>query len=300
MRDETVDVADWIRAQYNAAERAATLALKLECGEPAESAWRVEENIRNGLREWIVGGDTPWGFQSAVRSHSQDIADHIAAYDPRFVLADLRSKRGLLAQHRRATDFVRDPYGARRTVPADHCVCQVADGIVEGRWPCTDALWLAQPFAGRPGWRAEWTLLTSEDPEPGHDVTVQDCHGDKWRRTDGNFNGGGGANWQQEKPEDSDPESWTRVAGDYGPVRIVPEPVDPRAPIILWLTSEWPEPPVGAVVETRAGDRWERRWDAQGACWLHRPAPGEPPLGTRSWRVLTDSHGPVRMVSAGN
>lgn len=63
-------------------------------------------------------------------------------------------------------------------------------------------------------------LLTSHDPEPGHWVTVEDPHGDRWRRTDGNWNGGGGANWEQEDIDYFEPESWTRVC-EYGPVRVV-------------------------------------------------------------------------------
>lgn len=226
MRDSTVDVADWIRAQYNAAERAATLALKLECGEPAESPWRVEENINNGLREWIVGSDTPWGFQSAARSHSQDIADHLAAYDPRFVLADLRGKRALLAEHHPAPDweatYLRDSRGGphkSQPVLAGHCRCQAADDTRRGVWPCTPVLWLAQPLAGRPGWRAEWTLLTSEDPEPGRGVIVRDGHGHTWRRTD-DGDRDGAANWEKTNVDYFEPESWTRVC-EAGPVTVV-------------------------------------------------------------------------------
>jgi hypothetical protein len=305
MRDATMDVIDWIRSQYAVIESAARLA--------TPGPWHVSSQGRAPLQDWYVSsphslvltGNHECGDDFLMVEYDRRDAEHVALHDPRFVLTDLRSKQALLAEHHPAPDweatYLRDSRGGphkSQPVLAGHCRCQAADDTRRGVWPCTPVLWLAQPLAGRPGWRVEWTLLTSEDPEPGHDVTVQDCHGDKWRRTDGNFNGGGGANWQQEKPEDSDPESWTRVAGDYGPIRIVPEPVDPRAPRTLWLTGEWPEPAVGTVVETRGHARWERRWDAQGACWIHLPAAGEATLGTRSWRVLTDSHGPVKMVSS--
>jgi len=63
-------------------------------------------------------------------------------------------------------------------------------------------------------------VLTSADPEPGHWVTVETPLGDRWRRTDGNYNGGGAANWEQEDAAGFEPESWTRVC-EYGPVTVV-------------------------------------------------------------------------------
>jgi hypothetical protein len=62
-------------------------------------------------------------------------------------------------------------------------------------------------------------VLTSSDPEPGHWVTVRDGNGDRWRRTDGNYNGGGGANWERVGVDYFEPESWTRVC-ENGPVTV--------------------------------------------------------------------------------
>lgn len=64
-------------------------------------------------------------------------------------------------------------------------------------------------------------LLTAECHEPGRGVTVGDAYGRLWRRTDDNHNGGGGANWEQEGVDYFEPESWTFVAGNCGPVRVV-------------------------------------------------------------------------------
>lgn len=92
--------------------------------------------------------------------------------------------------------------------------------IIQGEWPCNDVLWLAKPFAGRPGWQVTWTILTASDPEPGLGVTVLDDCGYRWRRTDSESDQGS-ANWEKIDATDFDPESWTKVAGNYGPVKVV-------------------------------------------------------------------------------
>lgn len=221
MRDATVDVADWIRTQYNEIEAGARLA--------APGCWEVVDlDDTTLIRADQSPDERPRTLFTAV---SDDIcdprdADHIALHEPRFVLADLRSKRALLAEHHPAPDweatYLRDRRGGAyisKPVLAGHCRCQAADDTRRGVWPCTPVLWLAQPLAGRPGWRVEWTLLTSEDPEPGRGVIVRDGHGHTWRRTD-DGDRDGAANWEKTNVDYFEPESWTRVC-EAGPVTVV-------------------------------------------------------------------------------
>jgi hypothetical protein len=69
-------------------------------------------------------------------------------------------------------------------------------------------------------WLTVGTVLTSNDPEAGHWVTVRDDCGSRWRRTDGGDHDGA-ANWEKTDVDYFEPESWTKVAGNYGPVTVV-------------------------------------------------------------------------------
>lgn len=64
-------------------------------------------------------------------------------------------------------------------------------------------------------------LLTSADPEPPAGTVVETESGERWWR-DG---GPGPCEWfplsQLTNPDRHDPESWTKVAGNYGPVKVV-------------------------------------------------------------------------------
>lgn len=63
--------------------------------------------------------------------------------------------------------------------------------------------------------------LTSSDPEPAPGTSVVDDLGRPWSRdSDAETNPDGAANWTRDDV-DADPESWTKVAGNYGPVRVV-------------------------------------------------------------------------------
>lgn len=62
-----------------------------------------------------------------------------------------------------------------------------------------------------PGWR-----LTSADPEPPVGSIVRDAHGVRWEH-----DGEDPPCWLPDLPGDHDPESWIKVAGNYGPVVLV-------------------------------------------------------------------------------
>lgn len=69
------------------------------------------------------------------------------------------------------------------------------------------------------------TWLTSSDPEPRAGTMVEAEDGIRWWRDATHI--GAACNWFPESeltnPDRHDPESWTKVAGNYGPVRIVLE-----------------------------------------------------------------------------
>lgn len=65
--------------------------------------------------------------------------------------------------------------------------------------------------------------LTPSDPEPPAGTIVESEDGYRWWRDETHM--GAACNWftmaQLTNPDRHDPESWTKVAGNYGPVRIV-------------------------------------------------------------------------------
>lgn len=63
--------------------------------------------------------------------------------------------------------------------------------------------------------------LSSVDPEPPRGSRVL-CLGSVWKRTDDD-DWPGKANWEQEDAEEFEPETWTKIAGNYGPVRLLEE-----------------------------------------------------------------------------
>jgi hypothetical protein len=68
--------------------------------------------------------------------------------------------------------------------------------------------------------------LTANDPEPPDGAVVRDSAGKLWSSDWGIYGGPGAANWMMVDHE-SDPESWIKVAGNYGPVEIVDLPDPP-------------------------------------------------------------------------
>ncbi len=59
--------------------------------------------------------------------------------------------------------------------------------------------------------------LTAKDPEPGLGAVVTDATGADWIHT---LSNNGGGYWLRWPDLDGDPESWVKVAGNYGPVTL--------------------------------------------------------------------------------
>ncbi|HUX69534.1 MAG TPA: DUF6221 family protein [Cellulomonadaceae bacterium] len=81
-------------------------------------------------------------------------------YAPRaFVLADVASKRAILALHQTR---VYHPDNSRRPAnplpDVDHCDCQEEDGVIIGAEPCETKLLLAQPYSDHPDFNPAWQL----------------------------------------------------------------------------------------------------------------------------------------------
>lgn len=62
-------------------------------------------------------------------------------------------------------------------------------------------------------------MWTANDPEPPEGTEVIDVDGRRWCRDDGIYGGPGCANWIR-VDGGGDPETWTKVAGNYGPVKV--------------------------------------------------------------------------------
>lgn len=62
------------------------------------------------------------------------------------------------------------------------------------------------------------TQFTSADPEPPPYTTVETQGGERWTRQPDMWPG----SWLMDRLEgDGDPETWTKVAGNYGPVTVI-------------------------------------------------------------------------------
>ena len=91
---------------------------------------------------------------------------------------------------------------------ADEGAARIVDQIVV---PFYEAL------AGRPAQTVIGARLTSRDPEPPPGTLVATEGGEKWRRYPDMAPG----SWLMEGHEDGDPETWRKVAGNYGPATVL-------------------------------------------------------------------------------
>lgn len=126
----TADLVTWLHAQLDEDERVATAAYP--------NVWTADEGMAEG-EYWIV----PDHFaSSAAVARGPKNAEHIARWDPDRVLAKVRADR-------RVIDTLRgyEPNDEWGTQPDMGQRANNAAGALRA---------LAQPYAGRPGWREEW------------------------------------------------------------------------------------------------------------------------------------------------
>jgi hypothetical protein len=133
-------LVDWLRDQIAEDERvalAATTAVPQSewtgptdrVGEWQTNAYEGEEIEGRNFHIYNEGG------------HSAEHARHIAAWDPSRVLAEVAAKRAVLAR----IAVIQAACGWEFTDAPD-----LADGVLYD---------LAQPYADRPGFRPEWTVV---------------------------------------------------------------------------------------------------------------------------------------------
>lgn len=111
----------------------------------------------------------------------------------------------------REVEFVDKRTGEHRTVTAVRSWWEVAGAE---RFTVSSLLPLIapQPVAG--------SIRSSNDPEPPPLTRVRDAYGDEWTRITEDMGGDGRRDWSSSNPVD-DPESWTKVAGNMGPVTLL-------------------------------------------------------------------------------
>lgn len=109
---------------------------------------RVALEVPEGSRSWTTAGRWPETGPDSVKAGDQLIVEeaderdvqHIARWDPERVLRRVRDERADIAAKRRILDEFSHEGGETRAI-----------------------MYLAQPLAGRPGWREEWQLNTQGD-----------------------------------------------------------------------------------------------------------------------------------------
>jgi hypothetical protein len=117
--------------------------------------------------ERVARAARPGYFTPAVLSLFSAVGDaqHVTRHDPARVLAEVAAKRAILDLHApRELNFVRIPPGtgkdeAKRIFneTPKRVICSVCmEDLQPVDHPCPTVRLLAQPYAGRPGWREEW------------------------------------------------------------------------------------------------------------------------------------------------
>jgi hypothetical protein len=127
-------LAEWLLAQIDADEKVAWVAGSITLDEP----WGIDgEQVTGGARGWMTIAIT------LCRGTDTSIAEHIATHDPARVLAECAAKRALIELHQR--EWGADVDHQCTTHPFSMVVCQMVRI-------------LAQPYADREGWQAEWAV----------------------------------------------------------------------------------------------------------------------------------------------
>lgn len=188
------DMVAWLRALIAADERRA-----LEVGEQRRH-WVFSDSgnvyVKDSNELVAVG---PWDCNLG-----DDDGQHIAAFDPARVLNQCAALSDMLTELEQIHERSSDPDARNHASSAMGRMALIwitADEL--------DAKWLA--------WKAAQVLLTAADPEPPVGAEVADYLGRPWSREPEGY-------WLRTDDLECDPESWTKVAGNYGPVRLTYSP----------------------------------------------------------------------------
>ncbi|MFJ8966057.1 DUF6221 family protein [Lentzea sp. NPDC102401] len=207
------ELLDFINARLAEDEQTARKAFTRMPGKEHTAHWTADFSVgmqvRNGEGNLVVGHSWP-----------NEIA-HIERFNPRRALDDVEAKRELLRLH--------TPHENRDgDIECPTCVYTGTDEDAGGNrfryrehdeWPCQTVRAVALAYQRHEDYRAEWrwwneNAMTANDPEPPPGSIVDDATGVQWLRSTG------GEYWLRLDDLDGDPESWTKVAGNYGPVKL--------------------------------------------------------------------------------
>lgn len=137
------ELVDWLRQQLDEDERVALAA--------HANVWNAEAS-RHDSEFVIVPDFTPSGVGVVFGAKN---AQHIANWDPARVLAEVEAKRRILDEHPHEPAA---PWGTAMVTSVGCATCHDrGEGVIGKGW-CRTARLLAQPYAGRPGWREEWSV----------------------------------------------------------------------------------------------------------------------------------------------
>ncbi|MDT0567904.1 DUF6221 family protein [Streptomyces sp. DSM 3412] len=149
----TAEFVEWLDAQLAEDKR---IALGATWCEDA-GTWRAEPSpygtpARPTGPRWYIEDAMDDGVITTVdpqASPDEDVAQHIAEWDPARVLREIDAKRQLLDLHR--------PMRRRSTGSGGGAIedCQICDHF-PAQFPCLTLRLLALPYADRPGYREEW------------------------------------------------------------------------------------------------------------------------------------------------
>jgi hypothetical protein len=103
---------------------------------------QLDEDERVALAASGFYDDRDLSAELVEEGFDREVGDLAAYWDPARVLAEVEAKRRILGEHR--------PVEAG-DVPG-LAMCFVDNEVM----PCDHVRWLAQPYAGREGWREEW------------------------------------------------------------------------------------------------------------------------------------------------
>lgn len=135
------DIAEFLNAQYDRIEAAAKLMAKYYAPpwEVYDRGWMARVY---GAKEpfWEVTRLEQWAGMEQDTPDLGSIIKHVALHDPVYVLADIASKRRIVAEHAAGND-----------------PCDAHDANLE-TIPCDTLRLLAAPFSNEPGYKQEWKL----------------------------------------------------------------------------------------------------------------------------------------------
>lgn len=102
-----------------------------------------DEWVADHARKAIERDGEPWILIKISSQLDARVDDHIELFDPQRMLAEVESKRRIIAEH---PSFESPGFGL---------MCQTCDFTGE-LYPCPTILAMAPPYAGREGYREEW------------------------------------------------------------------------------------------------------------------------------------------------